>query len=70
MGMLGRVLGGLVTFLVVFMAIGAGIVLVIETLSGGEQIAAAAVLGLVVVLVGLMSAAASKSREWIANPYW
>jgi hypothetical protein len=68
--MLGRVLGGLVTFFVVFMAVGAGIVLVLETLGSSDQVAAAAVLGLVVTLVALTSAAASKSREWIANPYW
>lgn len=68
--MLGRLLGALATFLVVFVAVGSGIVLVLETLGSTDQIAAAAVLGFVVLLVALVSATASKSRQWIANPYW
>lgn len=65
-----RVLGTVAYFLVVFMVIGAGIILVLDTLAGTRQIAAAAVLGLVIVSVALASALASASESTVTNPYW
>jgi len=65
-----QMLGFLASFLGLVMVVGAGIVLVLETFGAGFQIAAAIVLGLVVVSLAAVSAVASKNREWIANPYW
>jgi len=65
-----RVLGTVAYFLVVFMVIGAGIILVLDTLAGTRQIAAAVVLGLVVASVALASALASVSESTVTNPYW
>jgi membrane protein YdbS with pleckstrin-like domain len=64
--------GMVAAFLALFMVVGGGIVLVLDTLAATSYpiAAAAVVLGLVVVSVGLTAALASKSRRWIANPYW
>ena len=65
-----QMLGFLASFLGLVLVVGAGIVLVLETLGAEFQIASAIVLALVLLSLGAVSALASKNREWIANPYW
>ena len=65
-----QMLGFLASFIGLVMVVGAGVILVLETLGGGFQVAAGIVLALVLVSLGLVSAFASKNYEWIANPYW
>jgi len=65
-----QMLGFVASFLGLVMVVGAGVILVLETLGGGFQIAAAVVLALVLISLGLVSAYASKNDEWLANPYW
>jgi hypothetical protein len=66
----GRILGVAVTFLVLLLVVGAGIVLVLETFGSEMQIAAGIVVGLLVLGVGVASGLGSRDREWISNPYW
>lgn len=65
-----RVLGIIASFFVVFMVVGAGIVLVLNTLGGARQLASAAVLAFVVVIVAVTAALASNAEPSISNPYW
>lgn len=65
-----RVLGILASFFAVFMVVGAGIVLVLDTLGGTRQLASAAVLALVVLLVAVTAALAANAEPDISNPYW
>lgn len=65
-----RVLGIIATFVAVFLVVGAGIVLVVNTLGGGRQIAAAVVLALVTLSVAVTAALASNAEPSVSNPYW
>lgn len=65
-----QMLGFVASFLGLVMVVGAGVILVLETFGGGFQIAAAIVLALVLISLGLVSAYGSKNDDWLANPYW
>jgi hypothetical protein len=61
-------------FTALFLVVGAGIVLVLNTFAGATDefrvTAPAIVLGLVIVSVALLSAVAVASQDTVSNPYW
>ena len=66
-----QALGFLGAFLALFVVVGAGIELVLQTLQPGEyQVVSAVVLGLVLLSVALVSAWGITSRPTVTNPYW
>ncbi|MFB6178280.1 MAG: hypothetical protein ABEI77_00985 [Halorientalis sp.] len=66
-----QALGFLGSFVALFFVVGAGIVLVLQTLASSDyQIVAAVVLGLVIVSVAIVAAVGISSRPTVSNPYW
>lgn len=65
-----QALGFLGAFLALFLVVGAGIELVLRTMTSDYLIAAAVVLALVAVSLLVTTAVAISARPSVTNPYW
>lgn len=62
--------GDIATLVVAVLVVGSLANIALLTLSSGNVVGAGVTLALVVVAVAIAAVAGSKSREWLANPYW
>lgn len=65
-----QALGFLGAFLALFLVVGAGTELTLQTLNSDVRLVSGIVLGLVLVSIAAVSAIAVASRPTVSNPYW
>lgn len=62
--------GDIATLVVAVLVVGSLANIALLTLSSSNVVGAGVTLALVVVAIAVTAVVGSKSREWLANPYW